>query len=169
MNSTFAPTYALAAAYLFFHGETDAEMIVVRPSEDRNALAAFLFPLCLNDLARNPTSLSLTPELLLAAIASWKIVEFFDTEKETIIGAAACEPNCHVHIYVDSDRRASWAPHASIKGALDIFLSDSEALYAAIPLANRNTISMVRKMGFIRTSTKEGVAFHKLTPQTRLI
>jgi hypothetical protein len=144
-------------------------MIVVRPSEDRNSLAAFLFPLCLNDLAHKSTSLSLTPELLLQAIASWNIVEFFDTKKEAIIGAAACEPNRYVHIYVDSVRRASWAPHTSISGALDIFLSDSQALYAAIPLTNRNTISMVRKMGFIRTSIKEGVAFHKLTPQTRLI
>jgi hypothetical protein len=142
-------------------------MIVVRRCEDRNALAAFLFPICLNHLKHASPSLSLTAELLLVAIASWNIVEFFDTEKEVIVGAAAREPSRYVHIYVDSGRRASWAPHASLQAALDIFLSDSDCLYAAIPLVNKITISMVRKLGFIHTRTEDGHAFHVVTRQTR--
>jgi hypothetical protein len=142
-------------------------MIAVRRCEDRNALAAFLFPVCLNDRRVEFPSLSLTPELLVAAIASWDIVEFFDTEKKVIVGAAAREPNRYVHIYVDSCRRPSWAPHSSLQAALEIFLSDAESLYAAIPLANKLTISMVRKLGFIHTHTEGGHAFHVVTRQTR--
>lgn len=142
-------------------------MIVVRRCEDRNALAAFLFPICLKDCRGAFPSLSLTPELLVAAIASWDIVEFFDTDKGAIVGAAAREPNRYVHIYVDNGRRASWAPHTSLQAALDVFLSDADSLYAAIPLANKFTISLVRKLGFIHTHTKDGHAFHVVTRQTR--
>lgn len=142
-------------------------MIVVCRSGDRNALAAFLLPVCLNEVRHEFPSLSLTPELILTALASWDIVEFFDTEKGVIVGAAAREPSRYVHIYVDGCRRASWAPHTSLQAALDIFLSDSDSLYAAIPLANRNTISMVRKLGFIHKGTEDGTAFHVLTRQTR--
>jgi hypothetical protein len=145
----------------------EIEMIVVRHCEDRNALAAFLFPVCWNDLRRALPFRSPKPELLVAAIASWDIVEFFDTKKGAIAGAAAREPNRYVHIYVDSCRRASWAPHTSLQAALDIFLSDADSLYAAIPLANKATISIVRKLGFIQTSTENGVAFHVITPLTR--
>ncbi len=142
-------------------------MILVRHCEDRNALAAFLFPICLNDLRSAFPFRSLQPELLVAAIASWDIVEFFDAERGVIIGAAAREPNRYMHIYVDSCRRGSWAPHTSLQAALDIFLSDADVLYAAIPLANRNIISIVRKLGFIQTSTEDGVALHVITLRTR--
>jgi hypothetical protein len=142
-------------------------MIVVRHCKDRNALAAFLFPVCLDDLRRALPFRLLNPELLVAAIASWDIVEFFDVEKRVIVGAAARESNRYVHIYVDSDRRVSWAPHTSLQAALDIFLSDADSLYAAIPIANRTTISIVRKLGFIQTRTENGVAFHVITPLTR--
>jgi len=145
----------------------EIEMIVVRHCEDRNALAAFLFPVCLDDLRRAIPFRLLNRELLVAAIASWDIVEFFDAKRGIIVGAAAREPNRHVHIYVDSSRRASWAPHTSLQGALDIFLADADSLYAAIPLANKTTISIVRRLGFIQTSTENGVAFHVITPRTR--
>jgi hypothetical protein len=145
----------------------EIEMIVVRHCEDPSALAAFLFPACSDNLRRAFPFRLLNPELLVAAIASWDIVEFFDTERRVIVGAAAREPNRYVHIYVDSDRRASWAPHTSLQAALDIFLSDADSLYAAIPIANRTTISVVRKLGFIQTRTENGIAFHVITPLTR--
>lgn len=144
-------------------------MIVVRHCQDRNALAAFLFPVCLPDLRRAFPFRSLKPELLLSAIASWDIVEFFDTQKGAIVGAAAREPNSYVHIYVDSCRRASWAPHTSLQAALDIFLSYVGILYAAIPLSNKNTISMVRKLGFVQTSMQDGLAVHVITHRTRKV
>src|SRR5215475_2832041 len=112
-------------------------MIIVRRCQSRTALATFLLPICSDDLRRVLHHLPITPELLVAALASWDIVEFFDTEKDVLIGAAVREPNHHVHIYVDSSRRMSWSPHASLQAALDIFLSDSDKLYAAIPLADR--------------------------------
>jgi hypothetical protein len=143
------------------------EMIVVRRCEDRNALAAFLFPVCLSHLKREFPFPNLTPESLAAALALWDTVEFFDTEKEVIVGAAARELNHYLHIYVDSCRRVSWGPHTSLQAALDIFLLDSDRLYAAIPLVNRNTISMVCKLGFVHTRSEGSVAFHELTPQTR--
>jgi hypothetical protein len=146
-------------------------MIIVRRCGDPDAFASFLFPICSNEVKREFPSLSLTPDLLFKALASslasWAIVEFFDTEDGVIVGAAAREPSGYLHIYVDSCRRASWAPHMTLEAALDIFLSDSESLYAAIPLTNRITISMVRKLGFIHTSTEDGIAFHVVTPQTR--
>lgn len=146
-------------------------MIVVRRSEDRNVLTAFLFPICLEEVRREFPSLSVTPELFCSALAasleSWDIVEFFDMDKGLIVGAAAREPSNYLHIYVDRCRRISWAPHTSLETTLDIFLSDSACLYAAIPLANRLTISMVRKLGFIRTSTQDGIAFYVVTSQTR--
>jgi len=142
-------------------------MIVVRHCEDPNALAAFLFPACFDDLRRAFPFRLLNPELLVAAIASWDIVEFFDTEKWVIVGAAAREPNRYVHIYVDSDRRASWSPHTSLQAALDVFFSDADSLFAAIPFTNRSTISIVRKLGFVQMRTENGVAFHVITPQTR--
>ena len=145
----------------------EIKMIIVRHCEDRNALAAFLFPVCLDDLRHAFPFRLLNPGLLVAAIASWDIVEFFDAKRGVIVGATAREPNRHVHIYVDSCRRASWAPHTSLQAALDIFLSDADCLYAAIPIANRTTISVVRKLGFIRTSTENGVALHVITPLTR--
>jgi hypothetical protein len=142
-------------------------MIDVRRCGDRNALAAFLLPTCRDELRRELPSLSLTPELLSSALASWDIVEFFDAQKGVIVGAAAREPSRYVHIYVDSRRRTSWAPHTSLQAALDIFLSDSESLYAGIPVANKITLSMARKLGFIHTSTKNSIAFHVLTRLTR--
>jgi hypothetical protein len=145
----------------------EIKMIIVRHCEDRNALAAFLFPICVDELRRAFPLQLLNPELIVAAIASWDIVEFFDAERRVIVGAAARQPNRYMHIYVDNDRRASWAPHTSLQAALDIFLSDADSLYAAIPLSNRTTISVVRKLGFIQTSTENGVAFHVITPLTR--
>jgi hypothetical protein len=142
-------------------------MIVVRHCEDPNALAAFLFPVCLDDLRRAFPFRSLNPALLVAAIASWDILEFFDAERRVVVGAAGREANRYVHIYVDSNRRASWAAHTSLQAALDIFLSDADSLYAAIPMANRTTISLVRKLGFIQTKTENGVIFHVITPLTR--
>ena len=50
----------------------EIEMIVVRHCKDRNALAAFLFPVCLDDLRRALPFRLLNPELLVAAIASWE-------------------------------------------------------------------------------------------------
>jgi hypothetical protein len=142
-------------------------MILVRRPMDRSALAEFLFPICLNELALHPPGQPLTLDLLVAALESWDIVEFFDTEKGVIIGAAAREPNNYVHIYVDRARRVSWAPHATLEAALDIFLSDSDRLYAAIPLQNRITISMVRKLGFMQTRTECGTAFLVISRQNR--
>ena len=142
-------------------------MVVVRRCEDRNALAEFLFAICVDDLKPKLRLNQLTPEFLAAAIASWDIVEFFDQGKEIIIGAAAREPNGYMHIYIDSCRRVSWAPHTSLQAALDIFLSNYDKLYAAIPIANRATINLVRKLGFVYTSVAGGFAFHVLTAQTR--
>jgi hypothetical protein len=142
-------------------------MIVVRCSADPEALADFLLPICVDEVANSHPQRPFTRELLVAALAAWDVVEFFDTEKGATIGAAAREPGRHVHIYVDSARRIFWAPHASLEAALDIFLSDSECLHAAIPLANRQTIRMVRKLGFIQTRTENGMAFLVLSPLSR--
>jgi hypothetical protein len=142
-------------------------MIAVRRCENRLAFAAFILPFCIDDFKAVSPSLPLTPEIIEKATASWEIVEFFDTEKGVIVGATAREPNHHVHLYVDPERRASWRPHTSLQGGLDIFLSASDTLYAAIPVANKVTISIVRKLGFLPTRTENGIAFHVLTSQTR--
>lgn len=142
-------------------------MILARRCPDRTAFAAFLFPASVDDLKRRFPALLLTPEIVEKAIATWDIVEFFDTEKNVIIGAATREPNHAIHLYVDPGRRASWEPHTSLRTMLDIFLSDCDSLYAAIPLTNRIALRIARKMGFLPTGTADGVAFHILTSQTR--
>ena len=142
-------------------------MIVVRRCMDRDALAKTLLPICQNELSLEGRVRPLTLECLVMALKGWDIVEFFDTEKRAIIGAAAREPNRCLHIYVDRARRISWAPHSSLEAVLDIFLSDSDCLYAAIPVANWNTISMVRKLGFIQTGSENGTAHFVVTCLTR--
>jgi hypothetical protein len=141
-------------------------MIAVRRCSDRSALAAFLLPVGVNNFKPELASL-LTTEIIEAAIASWDIVEFFDTAKEVIVGVASREPNHHIHLYVDPGRRSSWQPHSSLQGMLDIFLSDCDRLYAAIPLTNKIALSLAHKMGFLHTGTKDGIASHMLTPQSR--
>lgn len=142
-------------------------MIGVRSCIDRNALAAFLLPSCLDEMKHKPHVRSLTPEILASALESWDIVEFFDSQKGSIIGAVAREPDQHLHIYVDSTWRKFWAPHTSLDAVLDIFLTDCDRLFADIPLANKTTIRMVRKLGFIQTGTENGNALHVVTRQTR--
>lgn len=143
-------------------------MIAVRRCKAPVAFAAFILPFCIDEFKARFPSLSLTPEILGPVVASWNIVEFFDTEKEVIVGAAALEPNDNVHLYVDAKRRASWRPHTSSQLALDIFFSDRDILYANIPVSNRVMISIARKLGFRHTKTEDGIAFHVLTPQTRI-
>lgn len=145
-------------------------MIAVRRAKNRMDFAVFMLPFCIPDFQSRFPAHSLTPEIIDAAIESWTIVEFFDTEKQVIVGATAREPSHRLHLYVDPSKRAAfWRPHTSMQEALDIFLSDCDTLYADIPVTNRATISIVRKLGFLHSGTEDGIAFHVLTPQTRKI
>jgi hypothetical protein len=143
-------------------------MIVVRRCKDPIAFASFMLPFCMDELKARFPSLPLTPEILGSVVAPWTVIEFFDTEKEVIVGAAALEPNDHVHLYVDSKRRASWKPHTSLQLGLDIFFLDRDIIYANIPETNRVTISVARKLGFRPVKTENGICFHVLTPETRI-
>ena len=142
-------------------------MIQVRRSPEHSAVISFLFPLCLPEVKRKDATAPFTPEILSKTIQGWDILEFFDTKKQTIIGAAGREPNGFVHLYVDEDRRPFWDPHTSLQSAIDIFLSTHDKLQAGIPVENSVMISMVHKLGFVHTHTKEGIAFHLLTAQAR--
>lgn len=55
----------------------------------------------------------------------------------------------------------------TLDAALDIFLIDCDRLFASIPRANKTTIRMVRKLGFIQTRTEDGNALFVMTRQPR--
>ena len=142
-------------------------MIQVRRSLERSAVISFLFPLCLPEVRRKNAAAPFTPEILSKTIQEWDILEFVDAKKQMIIGAAGREPNGFVHLYVDENRRPFWDPHTSLESAIDLFLSTHDSLHAAIPVENTIMISMVLKLGFVHTHTKEGIAFHMLTAQAQ--
>jgi hypothetical protein len=142
-------------------------MIQVRRPSERSALIAFLFPLCQPEVRLKKPAIAFTPEILSSLIREWDLIEFFDTEKQVLIGAAGREPSGFVHLYIDENSRLAWDPHESLESALNLYLSDSDSLKAGIPLENTVMISMVEKMGFLRTGTREGVAYYELTRQSR--
>jgi hypothetical protein len=142
-------------------------MIQVRRASERSALLAFLLPLCLPEVKRKNPAAAFTPEILSSAIKEWDILEFFDTEKQIVIGAAGREPNGFVHLYVDENSRLAWDPHESLESALNIYLSDSDSLKAGIPVENTVMVSMVEKMGFRHAENREGVAYYELTRKSR--
>ena len=142
-------------------------MIQVRRASERSALITFLFPLCLSEIRRKNPAVAFTPEILSSVIREWDLLEFFDTKKQVLIGAAGREPNGFIHLYIDENSRLAWDPHESLESALNLYLSDSDSLKAGIPLENTVMISMVEKLGFLHTGTREGAAYYELTRQSR--
>jgi len=143
-------------------------MIIVRRCEDRDAFVEFLFPLLLHDFRRDFPQVTLTVEAVRRASAPWDVLVFFDAEENAIVGVGCREKNDHIHTYVDRRRRLrSWSPHASMKAMYDIFLSDRDALYTAIPLTDKTSNKLAVKLGFVHNKIEDGKNFYTLTSKTR--
>jgi hypothetical protein len=110
----------------------------------------------------------ITPEIVQAATAAFEVLEFFEPDCNLVIGAVIRDKSGFVHMHVDEDWRIGWDPYSTLRQVVDFFLERFGCLRSAVPAENRNMLSIMRKLGFVKTGEKDGVLLLLLTEQTRL-
>jgi ribosomal protein S18 acetylase RimI-like enzyme len=113
-------------------------------------------------------SVRLSRENIRGLYASWDILEFYDHHQGKIVGVVGREPSNYLHILVQARHPTSWNPRVTLEEALDILLSDADPLFAGVPVDNKSTVRLIRKLGFMHAETRDGIAHLKISSQSRI-